>query len=129
MSDASEYLNNQIAKHLLQTNSWTKPATIYVALYNDVGGGTEVTGAGYTRIQHGPANGSWSMVAEVASNTGAITFGAPAADWGTLTHFALFDAVTGGNLLVYSELTESLVVLNGSEPPSFVEGSLTISFI
>jgi hypothetical protein len=129
VSDASDYLQTQIVKHLLQTNNWTKPVTIYVALYTDAGGGAEVSAGGYSRVQHGPANGNWSMIDGVASNIGAITFGTPTASWGTVTKFALFDAVTGGNPLIYGNLTESLAISSGSEPPSFAEGALTITLL
>lgn len=58
--------------------------------------------AGYFRVEltdlSEPANG-------VITNNSAINFEESTASWGTITHFVIFDASTGGNLLMYGELS------------------------
>lgn len=132
MSAASDYLETQVGTHLLRTGSWVKPAAIYVALYTaaptDAGGGTEVSGGAYARVQHGPSDATWALAGGVASNTGAIQFPAPSgANWGTITHFGLFDTVTSGNLLIWGALNSSVIVNDGDPAPAFAEGSLTVT--
>ena len=58
--------------------------------------------AGYSRIKleklSEPENG-------VISNRESISFGESSDSWGTITHFVIYDAQTGGNLLMYDALT------------------------
>jgi hypothetical protein len=42
-----------------------------------------------------------------AANSGAITFPTSTSDWGTVTHAAVVDAVTSGNILAYETLTKA----------------------
>jgi hypothetical protein len=131
MSAASDYLETQISNHLLRTASWTKPSAIYVALFtaapSDSGGGTEVSGGSYARVQHGPSDATWAVSNGVCTNTGVIQFASPTADWGTITHFGLFDASTAGNLLVWGALNTGLSIYNGNPAPFFNEGLLIIT--
>jgi len=39
------------------------------------------------------------------SNTSSIDFPTSETNWGTVTHFVIYDAQTGGNLLMYGALT------------------------
>lgn len=128
---ASNTLETNIGTHLLRTGSWTKPSAIYIALYtaapSDSGGGTEVSGGSYARVLHGPSDETWALTDGVGSNIGAITFATPTADWGTITHFGLFDASTAGNLLVYGALTSNPTINNGDTATAFAEGALTVT--
>ena len=125
----SDYLENKILDYLFRgTTTAFNPATIYIALYtaapSDSGGGTEVTGGSYARIQVGPSDGTWTNTAggvgAVNSGTGGltdnvadITFTTASASWGVVTHVAIMDAVTGGNFLFHGALTASKTVDNG----------------
>jgi hypothetical protein len=60
------------------------------------------------------------------SNKATITFPAPTANWGSITHFALYDASTAGNMLFCAALTTSKTVNNGDAAPSFVVDALTV---
>lgn len=69
------------------------------------GGATEPgSGTGYARVElttlSAPTNG-------VVTNTAAIDFAESTAEWGTMTHFVIYDALTDGNLLMYGELSAS----------------------
>lgn len=61
-------------------------------------------GTGYARVEltslSAPVNG-------VVTNNAAIDFAESTSEWGTMTHFVVYDAPTGGNLLMYGELSAS----------------------
>ena len=113
MAEFTDYLENKIIDHMLRNQAYTPPSTVYFALFttatDDTGGGTEVSGGSYARqaVTLGAASGGAS------SNTADITFPQATADWGTITHVALMDAETGGNMLMHSPLDESKTVNNG----------------
>lgn len=101
MSALSNYLENALINAVLRNTSYTSPAQVYLALHTadptEAGTGTEVSGGSYARqaITFGePTDGS-------SSNTAAINFPVATADWGTITHFSIRDAATGGNSLFY----------------------------
>jgi len=99
----SDYLENKLLDHFLGTATYTKPTTVYVALYtvapSDAGGGTQVTGGSYAR-----QTATFSAAASgTTSNTANIDFaGMPAA---TTVAIGVFDALTSGNLLLWGTLT------------------------
>jgi hypothetical protein len=113
MSAMSDYLENEILDHILGTGAYTMPTTVYVGLstgsFNDDNSGTELSGSGYARqsIAFGAASGG------TASNSGNVDFPAATGSWGTVSHFGLFDASTGGNLLIHGALTASKTVATG----------------
>lgn len=135
MSSASNYLEEQIGTHLLRTGSWTKPAAIYVALFTampgeDGTGATEVSGGSYARVACGPGDAFWNAPTGgngEYSNAGVIAFPAPSADWGTVVGMGLFDAASGGNLLILKTLDTSRVIANGDAAPNFPIGSLKVT--
>lgn len=134
MSQASDYLENELIKHLYRTGSFTKPTVLGHALYTaaagEAGGGTEVTGGGYARIDRPPLDANWAATSGTngtTSNVAAITFAAPTANWGTVTHTAQLDATSGGNFLVHGALTASRVINNGDAAPSFAIGAFVVT--
>jgi hypothetical protein len=139
----TDYLENKLADHLFRTATFAKPSVLAVALYTaapgETGGGTEVSGGGYARVANNPQDSNWngthgttsgasSGSGGVVSNAGTLTFPTPTASWGTVTHFGLFDATTGGNLLVYGALTASKTINNGDPAPTFQPAALTFTF-
>jgi len=48
-----------------------------------------------------------------ADNSAAVEFNAATGSWGTVSHFGLFDALSGGNLLIHGALTASKVISSG----------------
>ena len=142
MSNFSDYLENKLIDHVLRNTAYTVPSGVYVALFtaapSDAGGGTEVTGGSYARVQVGPSVSAWlstnGTTSGASSGTGGqtsngadITFAAPTANWGVVTHFALFDAASGGNLLFWGALTASKTINNGDAAPKFLARALTIT--
>lgn len=145
MSAMSDYLENKLVDHLFRGRSFTAPTQVWLGLLtaapSDSGGGTEVSGGNYARATPGansdtawkatqggtPAAAS-SGTSGVTLNPAAITFNTPSANWGTVTHFGIYDAVSGGNLLFWGSLTASKTVNNGDPGPSFAIDALSITF-
>ncbi|MBM3616646.1 MAG: hypothetical protein FJX28_14855 [Alphaproteobacteria bacterium] len=48
-----------------------------------------------------------------ASNNAAIEFPTASGSWGTITHVAVFDASTSGNMIAYASLTASKTIDTG----------------
>lgn len=126
MAALSDYLENEILDHILGTGAFVMPAGVWVALFTtnptDADTGTELAGSGYARqpITFGAA------AAGSASNAALVEFGPATANWGTVTHIGIYDAVTAGNLLVHGTLAVPRVV-NNTDKAVFVAGTLTIS--
>jgi hypothetical protein len=116
MSSFTDYTENLVLTFLFTDGTATRPTAWYVGLFTaapgETGGGTEVTGNAYARKATGTI--TVSGTATTATNSAAIEF-APASggDWGTITHAAVFDAETGGNMLAYAELTTARTINDG----------------
>jgi hypothetical protein len=115
MSALSDYLENALVNGVLRGTTFTAPATVYVALYtaapSDAGGGTQVSGGAYARQSAAftaPSNGA-------TSNSADITFPIATADWGTVSHFGIFDAATAGNLLIHGAFSVAKPIYNGDQ--------------
>ena len=113
MAEMGNYLENALINAVLRNTSFTSPTTTYLALYTsdptDADTGTEITGGSYVRqaITFGaPSNG-------VSTNSSAIEFPQATADWGIISHVAIRDAVTSGNLLFHTALDASKTINNG----------------
>ncbi len=108
----SNTTETHVLNYLLTNTSVTRPTAWYVALYtaapSDSGGGTELSGSAYAR-----QSVAFTVSGDTASNTSAIEFPAATGNWGTITHAAVFDASSGGNMLAHSALTASKTIDNG----------------
>jgi hypothetical protein len=89
----------------------------------------EVTGSGYARIQVTQADAQWSApgVAGLTQNVNSIDFGAPTADWGSIGHWFVADAVTSGNLLLLAAMASIFVVNNGNPAPKFLANAAGVT--
>ncbi|MCP4928193.1 MAG: hypothetical protein GY918_03945, partial [Gammaproteobacteria bacterium] len=124
-SQATNYLENKIAEHVFGGSAYTAPSTLYVALFtsapSDTGSGTEVSGGSYTRMAM-----AFTVSSDTASNTSNVEFPKATASWGTVTHFAIYDASSSGNMLCYGTLTASKAVASG-DTLRFNAGELDIT--
>jgi len=128
--DYTRYLRQALHNHWIGGSAYSAPATIYVALFTSAtdidGGGTEVAAGDYARV--GLTNNATNFPNADAngqkSNGAIVDFGTTASAWGTVTHFALFDALTGGNMLAQDALVASKTINNG-DPVSFPIGNIT----
>jgi hypothetical protein len=113
MAELSNYLENKLLDHILKNVSYTSPTTVYVGLFTDdpgdAGSGTEVSGGSYARKTLSVTTASGGVVTSSAD----VTFDQATGNWGTITHIALFDAITSGNLLMHTALTTSKTIETG----------------
>jgi hypothetical protein len=117
MSSFTDYTENLVLNWLFTTNSATRPTAWYIGLFtaapSDAGGGTEVTGNGYARVATGTMSVSGTSPTN-CTNSAAIEFGAASGgNWGTITHIAVLDASTSGNMLGWAALTTSRTINDG----------------
>ena len=125
----ADYLELKILEHLVGKTSYTMP-TAYVGLstadpLDTAAGLAEPSGNGYARVA--TTGSTWEAAASGAiQNASAITFPTATGSWGTVTHFALFDAATSGNMLAHGALDESQAITT-NQIPRFAAGALDIT--
>lgn len=125
---ASNYLEDKLLDHTLGNTAFTQPSNLYVGLFTaDTGLETnspsaEVSGNGYARKTVSFANASSGSCATDAT----VTFDAATGSWGTITHVAVMDASTSGNVLFYGAVTTSKTIESG-DTFQISSGNLTIS--
>ncbi len=130
MAGFSDYWENEILDHLFDKGWYTPPAAIYIALStadpsDDGTGAAEPAGDSYARSQ--TSNVDWAAASGGAvSNADGVEFAQAMAPWGTITHFALYDAAVGGNLLAFGPLTDARTVAAG-DTLRFGPGDLTVT--
>jgi len=130
----SDYLENKLLDHAFRNTAYTPATTLYLALFTaaptDAGPGSgevSTSGTGYARAQVTPSTGFSAASGGLIANTGTVSFTAATTAWGTITHFAIFDAATGStNMLAWGALTASKTIGAG-DTASFAAGALTIS--
>lgn len=116
MSEFSDFMENAIIDMMRNVTGPT--VAVYVALFTDTATGAEleagtltneVSGGSYARELAGLTAGSGGL----SSNAADIIFTTATAAWGTVAFVALMDAVTAGNVLMYSPLDVDKVVGDG----------------
>ena len=142
MAGKSDYLENKFIDWLLRGQAFTPPA-VWIALFTsgptDSGGGTEVTGGSYSRVQVVSSLANWAGTQGVGttgissgtggqtSNNSTIIFPSPTADWGVCKYIGIFDAATSGNLLFWGELNPHIAINIGDPPAYFPPASLKLT--
>lgn len=137
MSSFSNYTENRTLDFWFKANSLTStaPSTVYVGLCTstqsagdtlaDLEANTqddEPVGNGYARQSvtfSAAANGS-------ISTNQTITFTASGGAFGTITHVAVFDSLTSGQVLAAGSLTSSKVISDG-DSLQIASGNLTVT--
>lgn len=76
---------------------------------------------GYKRSLLGMSSQTTSQKMGMASaggikNNDTVYFPEATGNWGSCTHYLIFDAATGGNLLAYGTLTNTINPTNGTVP-------------
>lgn len=128
MSAASDYTEKNVLNSMLRGVAYPLPSKVFVSLHTenptDTGGGEVTTAAwpAYARVD--AANGGaietgWSVPAargraqRSRNNNQIIYEGMNGANPITVTHWALYDAATGGNLLCHAPLNTSRTLQPG----------------
>ena len=124
----TDYTENKVLDHLIGPTAFTKP-TLFLALYTaaptDAAGGTEVSTTNWT-------NYTRKSVAFAAassgscSNSAVVDFGTVAGAGATITHWAIFDAATAGNMLVRGDFGTSHTASTGNQV-TVPAGAITVS--
>ena len=127
MANINTFTENLVLTWAMTASAATRPTTWYLGLFTvtptAAGGGTELSGNGYSRqsITFGTASGG------VISNTNSITFGPDTtADWGAIAYCAVMDASTAGNMLWFGSLTASRTLAVG-DTMTFAAAALSLS--
>lgn len=130
MSAASNYLENEVLDHVLGkgTRNFTSPTNLYIGLFTSSSGletnspVSEISGNGYVRQSvtfNAASSGS-------ATNNGTIQFPTATGNWGTITHMAIFDASTSGNVLFWGALNSAKTVQT-DDVFQFADTALSVS--
>lgn len=139
----SDYTENNAIDYIFRAQTWTIAANMHVGLStaacSDSSVGTEATGGSYARVSYARSLANWagtqsagsttasSGTGGVTSNNAAVSFPTPSAGWGTVTHFFIADASTGGNIILCQALTTSKTI-NSGDTVSFPIASITVTF-
>lgn len=130
MSAFSDYMENAILNWLLQNTAFPANSVTYLSLYTtaptDTGGGTEVSGSNYSRVASTGLFPVASGASGSVTNSSDIVFPAATGSWGTIAAVGLMSASSGGNLLMWANLTTPQNILSGSVA-KFLTGTLTFT--
>lgn len=128
MGSISDHLENELLDHILEVGAYVPAATVYIGLstadpLDTAAGLAEPIGNNYAReaITFSAAS------SRAIENSGTITFNQASGSWGTITHYAIFDALTNGNMMAHGSLSASKAVTTGNTP-SIAASQVQISF-
>ena len=109
MSSMTQALKDALAAAVFRNAPYKSPSALYVGLFlkspAQLDGGEEVSAPGYAR----------ALVTFGADlrNLRSVEFPMALGFWGLVKHFGIFDAPSGGGLLVYAELDDERLVSRG----------------
>lgn len=127
----SNYQENKILNAVYNGAALSNPATVYTSLHTadpgETGATAEATYTGYARKGATANTTNFPTTSSgVIANGIAITFDPCTGGSNAITHFAHWDAVSGGNCIGSGALTSTLNVSNGVTP-SFAIGAMTVT--
>lgn len=128
MAEMTNYLESALIDHVLRNTTLTSPTTVYVSLHT--ASPTETGAVGELPVAAGYARVAVTFGADtdgVSTNSGAVTFTASGGSWGSITHFAIWDASAAGNSLLWSALDTSRTV-NDGDSLEFATSAITVTF-
>jgi hypothetical protein len=120
----SDWFENKVLTDNIATGKFL---ALYTAAPGETGGGTEVTGGGYARKAI-----TFTVTANSAANTAEVDFGQATANWGTVSHWAIMSAATGGNMYYYGATensggTNTTFTVNNGDTIKFPASSIVIT--
>jgi len=136
MSAMSNYLEGKVADVTLRGTAYASPGVVYLALatadLTDANvTANETTYTGYARVSCGatPASAFTAIdAAGLMQNANVITFAANGGGSAVvITHWGIYDASSGGNLLYHGAMTASKTI-DPSDVPSFAVNTLKLTF-
>ena len=125
MGSLTDFLENKLLDHTFENTAYVPPATVYIALFTADPGESgsvvsEVSGNGYARK---------AIAFSAAANrkiiqNGQVTFPqCVGGGWGTITHWGIMSALTGGNMLAYGAFVSPIATVVGNVP--FIADTIT----
>lgn len=137
MSDFSGYTEEQIMEWMLKsTDTDSAPSNMHVSLHtadegNNPDGSEEVDASDYDRVS--TSSSDWTVQSGdgpvTVENENDINFGDPDNNWGTITHFCIWDGSSDSDnpLIRTVSLDESKTVDSDTDELLFEAGDLTVS--
>lgn len=118
----SDYLEKKVLDLVLGAQAFTAPATVYVSLHTadpgEAAGTNEVSGNAYARVAVTNNLTNWPAASGTSptskSNGTEILFPTPTGSWGTVSHFAVYDAASAGNMLYKGALSAAQTIASGN---------------
>jgi len=105
---------NKVLTWTFTADAVTRPTAWYLALFTtdpaEDASGTEVSTSGTAYARQSVA---FTVTGNAATNSAAVEFPTATASYGTVTHVAVFDASTSGNMIAYAALTSSKSIDTG----------------
>ena len=134
MGSATDYFENIVLDSILGDNCGANvPSSVWVGLLtsspSDASGGVEVStsGTGYARVLVLNDTDHWpDAVSSTKQNAAPIQFATATAAWGAVSYVGIYDSDTGGNLLLWGELSFPVSPVVGNAP-YFAPGSPNIT--
>lgn len=132
MASFSDYYETHVLDHVLGKTELTKVTPIFLALCTvvptDASTGSTLTEATYTGYaRKSVAAADWNAASAGQSTNGnAITFAACTGSSSTIIGWALCDAVTAGNVIVWGTCT-STVISTTQTPATVAVGGLVVN--
>ena len=124
MGSLGDYGENYLLDYLFSNTTYLAYSTVDPT--DDGSGIAEPSGGSYARTAI-PAATMGSAGSGAITNVAAITSATATGSWGSLTHFAIFDAATDGNMLVHGALTTPKSIDTGDTAQCAI-GELDVTF-
>ncbi len=127
MGSLSWYAEDALLDHVFNGVAYTPASTLYLALstadpLDDGSGLAEPATGGYARA----AIAFGAAASRAVVQAGAVTFPQATDAWGTITHWAIMDASTLGNVLAHGAFTTAFSPVAGNTP-SVADGQVQVS--
>ena len=128
----TNYLENELLDHVLGPGAYTAPGTVYVGLsttvpLDDGTNFTEPVGGAYARVAVANTPANWPAASGGAkSNANNISFPEATLSWGSILYVGIFDAISGGNLLMTGALSVPKTIDTG-DVAQFNPGNVTVT--
>ena len=110
----SNFLETELLDHVFTNSAYTAPSTLYLSLHtanpDEDASGTEVSTSGTAYVRQ---TVTFTVSGNTATTDAAVEFPTATANFGTVSHVAVWDAESAGNMLAYASLTTSKTIETG----------------
>ena len=120
----THFLANELIDYI-RSNYTSVWIGLFTANPNKNGGGTEVAGGSYARVEMDTDDVFPAAANSETENDSVVSFPTATASWGAVTSIGLWDASSAGNLLAWYELPTPRTVGNGDNV-AFPVGNIII---